>query len=63
MNLFSIKSYQGRGGIANVAKVSFPLVGAFIGHGINLFTDRVMLANYSSNANPAGNAAAMALDE
>ena len=50
MNLFSIKSYQGRGGIANVAKVSFPLVVASIGHGINLFTDRVMLANYSSNA-------------
>ena len=50
MNFFSLKSYQGRGGIANVSKVAFPLVVASIGHGVNLFTDRVMLANYSSEA-------------
>lgn len=41
---------RGRGGIREVAKVAFPLVIAAIGHGVNLFTDRVMLANYSSDA-------------
>ena len=50
MNFFSLNSYRGRGGIANVSKVAFPLVVASIGHGVNLFTDRVMLANYSSDA-------------
>ncbi len=52
MNIFSYfnKSFRGAGGIADVAKVSFPLVIASIGHGVNLFTDRVMLANFSSDA-------------
>ena len=49
-----IQSFKGRGGIADVSKVAFPLVIASIGHGVNLFTDRVMLANY----NPAAMAAA-----
>lgn len=42
--------FRGKGGIAEVSKVAFPLVVASIGHGVNLFTDRVMLANYSSSA-------------
>ena len=48
-----IQSFKGRGGIADVSKVAFPLVIASIGHGVNLFTDRVMLSNY----NPAAMAA------
>ena len=54
MSFFSLKSYYGRGGIVDVSKVAFPLVVASIGHGVNLFTDRVMLSNYS----PAAMAAA-----
>lgn len=43
-------SFHGKGGIADVSKIAFPLVIASIGHGVNLFTDRAMLANYSSQA-------------
>lgn len=50
MSFFDLNSYRGHGGIAAVSKVAFPLVIASIGHGVNLFTDRVMLANYSSSA-------------
>ena len=50
MNFFKINSYHGRGGIADVSKVAFPLVIASIGHGVNLFTDRVMLSNYAEAA-------------
>ena len=46
------------GGIADVLKVAVPLVVASLGHGVNLFTDRVMLSTYSPTtmaaAFPAG---------
>ncbi|MBE6388587.1 MAG: MATE family efflux transporter [Lentisphaerae bacterium] len=45
-----LPSLHGHGGIADVSKVAFPLVIASIGHGVNLFTDRVMLSNYSEAA-------------
>ncbi len=41
---------RGKGGIGEVAKVAFPLVIASLGHALNLFTDRVMLAAYSHQA-------------
>lgn len=41
---------RGKGGIGDVAKVAFPLVIASLGHALNLFTDRVMLAAYSHQA-------------
>ena len=47
---FFSKSFCGRGGIIDVSRVAFPLVVASIGHGVNLFTDRVMLANFSPDA-------------
>ena len=50
MNNSIIPPLRGSGGIADVSKVAFPLVIASIGHGVNLFTDRVMLANYSQSA-------------
>lgn len=50
MKLFNFQLFHGKGGIGDVSKVAFPLVVASIGHGINLFTDRAMLANYSSQA-------------
>ncbi len=50
MNITDFISFKGRGGIADVSKIAFPLVVASIGHGINLFTDRVMLSNYSPSA-------------
>ena len=48
--ILKLDNFRGRGGIADVSKVAFPLVVASIGHGVNLFTDRVMLANYSASA-------------
>ena len=50
MASIKIPPFRGHGGIAEVSKVAFPLVAASIGHGVNLFTDRVMLANYSPEA-------------
>jgi Na+-driven multidrug efflux pump len=50
MNIANFISFKGRGGIADVSKIAFPLVVASIGHGVNLFTDRVMLSNYSPSA-------------
>ncbi|MCI5779008.1 MAG: MATE family efflux transporter [Lentisphaeria bacterium] len=41
---------RGRGGLREVLKVAFPLVIASLGHAVNLFTDRVMLAAYSPQA-------------
>jgi MATE family multidrug resistance protein len=50
MNIFSSAFYKKKGGVIDVSKVAFPLVVASIGHGVNLFTDRVMLANHSAAA-------------
>lgn len=50
MNFFTLSACRGKGGIADVSQVAFPLVIASIGHGVNLFVDRVMLANYSEAA-------------
>ena len=50
MNFFTLSACRGKGGLADVSQVAFPLVIASIGHGVNLFVDRVMLANYSEAA-------------
>ncbi|MBR2345735.1 MAG: MATE family efflux transporter [Lentisphaeria bacterium] len=41
---------RGKGGVGEALKIAFPLVIASLGHALNLFTDRVMLAAYSHQA-------------